>query len=102
VRTAVQSVIELLRADPQRFHSFYYNQSTLQPENSEDSLLVEAEQLYEKMLESITNKVVTSLSDDISSVSTIVQQEVRGEQAYHPNFGRIENNTNNIANNQIS
>lgn len=99
---AVQSVIELLRADPQRFHSFYYNQSTLQPENSEDSLLVEAEQLYEKMLESITNKVVTSLSDDISSVSTIVQQEVRGEQAYHPNFDRIENNANYIANNQLS
>jgi len=35
VRTAIQSVIELLRTDPQKFHSFYYNQSTMQPENNE-------------------------------------------------------------------
>jgi hypothetical protein len=35
LRIAVQSVIKLLRADPQKFHSFYYNQSTVQPENNE-------------------------------------------------------------------
>ena len=94
VRTAVQSVIELLRADPLKFHSFYYNQSTLQPENNEDPLLVEAEQLYEKMLDNITNKTVTNLNDNISSVSTFAQQELC--EAFHPNFDAIENNSNNI------
>jgi hypothetical protein len=102
IKVAVQSVIKLLRADPQKFHSFYYNQSAVQPGINEEPLLVEAEQLYEKMLESITNKVVTSLSDDISSVSTFAQQELREEQAFHPNFDRIENNTINTTNNQIT
>ena len=36
-----------------------YNQSTIQPENDEEPILVEAERLYEKMLENITKKVVT-------------------------------------------
>ena len=58
LRMAIQSVIELLRLDPQKFHAFYYNQSTIQPENDEEPALVEAERLYEKMLENITNKVV--------------------------------------------
>ena len=75
LRIAVQSVIELLRLDPQKFHSYYYNQSTIQPENDEEPALVEAERLYEKMLEKITNKVVTDLSDDISSVSSFAQKE---------------------------
>ena len=92
VRTAVQSVIELLRAAPQKFHSFYYNQLIVEPESNEEPLLVEAEQLYKKILENITNKVVTNLSDNITSVSTFAQQE----QAFHPNFDRIENNTDNI------
>ncbi len=61
VRTAVQSVIELLRDDPQKFHTFCYNQSTVQTGNNEEPLLVEAEQLYENMLENITQKAVTSL-----------------------------------------
>ena len=67
LRMAIRSVIELLRLDPEKFHSYYYNQSTIQPENDEEPALVEAERLYEKMLENITNKVVTSLSDNISS-----------------------------------
>jgi len=62
LRIAIQSVIELLRLDPQKFHAFYYNQSTIQPENDEEPILVEAERLYEKMLENITNRAVTSLS----------------------------------------
>ena len=75
LRMAIQSVIELLRLDPQKFHSFYYNQSTIQPENDEEPALVEAERLYEKMLENITNKVVTNLSDNISSMSSFPQKE---------------------------
>ena len=75
LRMAIQSVIELLRLDPQKFHAFYYNQSTIQPENNEEPILVEAERLYEKMLEKITNKVVTVLSDDIPSVSSFAQKE---------------------------
>jgi chromosome segregation ATPase len=73
LRMAIQSVTELLRLDPEKFHSFYYNQSTIQPENDEEPILVEAEKLYEKMLENITNKVVNNLSDDISSVSSSEQ-----------------------------
>ena len=75
LRMAIQSVIELLRLDPQKFHAFYYNQSTIQPENDEEPILVEAERLYEKMLENITNKVVTNLSDNISSMSSFAQKE---------------------------
>ncbi len=75
LRMAIQSVIELLRLDPQKFHSYYYNQSTIQPENDEEPALVEAEHLYEKMLENITNKVVTTLSDNILSMSSVVQKE---------------------------
>ena len=71
LRMAIQSVIELL----QKFHSFYYNQSTIQPENDEEPLLIEAEGLYEKMLENITNKAVTKLSDKISSMTSFVQKE---------------------------
>jgi hypothetical protein len=70
LRMAIQSVIELLRLDPQKFHAFYYNQSTIQPENDEEPALVEAERLYEKMLENISNKAVTNLSDNISSMSS--------------------------------
>ncbi len=75
LRMAIQSVIELLRLDPQKFHAFYYNQSTIQPENDEEPALVEAEKIYEKMLENITNKAVTNLSDNISSVSSFAQKE---------------------------
>jgi hypothetical protein len=57
LRMAIQSVIELLRLDPQKFHAFYYNQSTIQPENDEEPALIEADRLYEKMLENITNKI---------------------------------------------
>lgn len=71
---AIQSVIGLLHC-PQKFHSFYYNQSTIQPENDEEPILVEAEKLYEKMLENITNKVITSLSDNISSISPFTLEE---------------------------
>jgi chromosome segregation ATPase len=75
LRMAIQSVIELLRLDPQKFHTFYYNQSTVQSESNEEPLLVEAEQLYEKMLENITNKVVTNLSDSVSSMSSLAQKD---------------------------
>lgn len=98
VRTAVQAVIELLRVDPQKFHTFYYNQSTMQPENNEDPLLIEAEQLYEKMLENITDKAVTNLSDNISSVSSFAQKGLCEEQAFHPNFDAIEIGSNNTTN----
>ena len=75
LRMAIQSVIELLRLDPQKFHSYYYNRSTINPKNEEEPALVEAERLYEKMLENITNKVVTSLSDNISSMSSFALKE---------------------------
>ena len=75
LRTAIQSVIELLRLDPQKFHAFYYNQSTIPENEEEEPILVEAEQLYEKMLENITNKVVTNLSDNMSSTSPFVLEE---------------------------
>jgi hypothetical protein len=42
------------------------------------------------MLENIANKVVTNLSDNISSVSTFTERRWCSEQAYHPNFDRIE------------
>ena len=75
LRMAIQSVIELLRLDPQKFHAFYYNQSTIQPENDDEPALVEAERLYEKMLESITNKVVINLNENNSSISSFPQKE---------------------------
>jgi predicted transcriptional regulator len=75
LRMAIQSVIELLRLDPLKFHAFYYNQSTILQEDDEEPALVEAERLYEKMLENITNKVVTNLDDNISSVSSFAQKE---------------------------
>jgi hypothetical protein len=74
LRMAIQSVIELLRLNPQKFHSYYYNRSTIQLE-TEEPILIEAEKLYEKMLENITNKVVTDLSDNISSMSSLAQKE---------------------------
>ena len=37
--------------------------------------MVEAEQLYEKMLENIIDKVVINSSDNISSMSSFAQQE---------------------------
>jgi hypothetical protein len=95
---AVQAVIEILRADPQKFHTFYYNQSTVQPANNEEPLLVEAKQIYEKILENNTNKIVTDLSDNISSVSVFAQDRLFGEHAFHPNFDAIENNSNNANN----
>ena len=76
LRMAIQSVIELLRLDSQKFHAFYYNQSTIQPENNEEPILVEAERLYEKMLENFTNKVVKSLSDNISYQSEFAQKAI--------------------------
>jgi hypothetical protein len=73
---------------PQKFLSLHYNRSITHPENDEDFALVEAEQIYEKMLENGTNRIVTNLSDNISAVSTFAQ-------AFHPNFDTIDNNTNN-------
>ena len=75
LRMAIQSVIELLRLDPQKFHSYYYNRSTVQPENDEEPVLVEAEQLYQKIVANITNGTVTNLSDNISSMSSVMQKE---------------------------
>jgi hypothetical protein len=98
IRMAVQAVIEILRADPQKFRTFYYNQSTVQPANNEEPLLVEAKQIYEKILESNTNKIVTTVIDNISPMSTFGQKELCGEQAFHPNFDAIENNSNNANN----
>jgi hypothetical protein len=70
------------------FHTFYYNQSTV--------ILGGAEQLYEKMLDNITNKVATSLSDNMLSMSTFAQNEFSLKQAFHPNFDTTENNTRNV------
>ena len=40
IRMAVQAVIEILRVDPQKFSTFYYNQSTtVQPANISTPLL---------------------------------------------------------------
>lgn len=75
ISVAVQSVIEILRADPQKFHTFYYNQSTVQPESSEDPLLVEAELVCQKMLENISGKVITNLSENNLSISSFPQKE---------------------------
>jgi predicted transcriptional regulator len=83
LRVAVRSTIELLRLEPQKFRLLYYNTSTIHPENDEDPVLVEAEGLYGKMLENIANKVVTNLSDDISSVSSFAQKEP-SEQNWDP------------------
>ena len=65
----------------QKFHAFYYNQSTIQPENKDEPALVEAERLYEKMLENITNKGVTNLSDNTSPMSSFAQQESLGQNS---------------------
>jgi hypothetical protein len=46
----------------------------MQSENDEP-ILVKAEGIYEKILENITNKVVTSLSNTISSMSSFAQKE---------------------------
>ena len=81
LRMAIQSVIELLRLDSQKFHAFYYNQSTIQPENNEEPILVEAERLYEKMLENFTNKVVKSLSDNISYQSEFARKQSSEQKA---------------------
>jgi hypothetical protein len=98
IEMAVQAVIEILRADPQKFHTFYYNQSTVQPANNEDPLLVETGQVYERMLENNTNKVVTTVIDNISPMSIFGQKELCGEQAFHPDFVTIKNNSNNTNN----
>ena len=74
LRMAIQSVIELLRLDPQKFHAFYYNQSTIELENDDEPALVEAERLYEKMLDNITNKVVINLNENNSSISSFPQK----------------------------
>ena len=37
--------------------------------------MVEAQQLYEKMLENIANNVVANLSDNVSSISSFAQKE---------------------------
>lgn len=68
----------------------------MQPANNEEPQLVEAEQLYEKILVYNTNRVVTSLSDNISSVSTFTQQEF--QQAFHPDFEAIKNDSNDTMN----
>jgi hypothetical protein len=69
----------------------------MQSESNED-LLVEAKHLYEKMLENITNKSITSLMENMSSVSTFAQQELCGQQAFHPNFDAIKNDSNDTTN----
>jgi predicted transcriptional regulator len=94
---AAQSVTELLRVDPQKFHSFYYNRSSMLPENGEEPLLIDAEQVYEKILENTTNELVTGLSDNISSASTFLQ-EGSYKEAVHPNFDAIESDSNNTTN----
>jgi hypothetical protein len=53
----------------------------MQSESNED-LLVEAKHLYEKMLENITNKSITSLIENMSSVSTFAQQELCGNKHF--------------------
>jgi hypothetical protein len=102
LRLAICSTIELLQLKPQKLLCLHYNRSTIHPENDEEPALVEAERLYEKMLENITNKVIIGLSDNTSSMSGYAQKELFGKQAFHPNFDRIENNANNTTSNQVS
>ncbi len=90
LRLAIQCIIELLRLDPQKFLSLHYNRSTIHPENDEDLVLVDAEQLYEKMLVNITNKVVTNLSDNMSYQPAFTETRWYGKQASHPNFDTSE------------
>jgi hypothetical protein len=51
----------------------------IDPDN-DDLILVEAEELYEKMLENFTDKLVTSLSNNVSHESTFAQKELYGEE----------------------
>ena len=94
LRLAIRSTIELLRLNPEKFLSLHYNRSIIHPENDEDVILVETEQLYEKMLENISNKVVTNLSGNVSPVSTFAQKELHGK-AFHPDFVTTKNDSNN-------
>ncbi|MGC2308387.1 MAG: hypothetical protein WA461_08290, partial [Nitrososphaeraceae archaeon] len=80
LRLAVRSIIELLRLEPQKLLSPHYNRSTIHPENDEDLILIEAQQLYEKMLENFTNKVVIN-SSDISSISSFARKESSGQNS---------------------
>ena len=80
LRLAVRSIIELLRLEPQKLLSLHYNRSTIHPENDEDLILIEAQQLYEKMLENFTNKVVIN-SSDISSISSFARKESSGQNS---------------------
>ena len=102
LRMAIQSVIKLLRLDPQKFHSFYYNQTTIQPENVEEPILVEAERLYEKMLENITNKVIVNWSNDISFVSSFAQKESSEQNSdVKRTFAKEERNMISLLSNMI-
>jgi hypothetical protein len=92
LRIAIQSVVELLRLDPQKFHSCYYNQSTIQPDNDEEPILVEAEQLYKKMLENITNNVVINLNENNSSISSSQQKESSERTLSDPEDKGLERN----------
>ena len=65
LRLAVRSIIELLQLQPQKILALHYNRSKIHPENDEEPR--KAEQLYEKMLENIPNKAITSVSDDVSA-----------------------------------
>jgi hypothetical protein len=99
---AIQSVIELLRLDPQKFHSFYYNQSIIQSENDEEPALVEAERLYEKMLENITNKVVINLNENNSSISSFLQKESSEQNSDNKrNFAKEERTLSDPKDNEI-
>lgn len=50
------------------------------------------------MLENNTNKVVTSLTDNISFVSTFGLQELCGKQRFHPIIGTIKNDSYDTTN----
>ena len=96
LRLAICSTIELLQLEPQKLLCLHYNRSTIHPENDEEPALVEAERLYEKMLENITNKVIIGLSDNTSSMSGYAQKELCREEGFHPNLDMTENDSNNV------
>ena len=79
-----------------------YNQSTIQPENVEEPILVEAEKLYEKMLENITNKVIVNWSNDISFVSSFAQKESSEQNSdVKRTFAKEERNMISLLSNMI-
>ncbi len=89
LRTSLRSLIRSLLKDPNRFYAYYFNtplrtssslggqciQDDKIRQDYEDRVIDEAEKLYSKTVENITNEVITSLGDNDSSISSFTQKE---------------------------